>query len=213
MNTICQELCYELKINNKEDSVPVTLVFTILRKIYKYKVLFKPFRFPKKLKFNGKGTEKLKLACILDGNINWLRWFFSRVYFCQKPSIHMLTQAIQFLEIHPKKKKKWSYTKIYLKEISSHNFYNIKIGNYLKINNKEFGQIICYLWLFSAWPFKIMLLMRWDYISYAVNFFFLRLQSNIQNKAIFIKKNFLCGEMNWQKPPSLSPSVVGQESK
>lgn len=70
LNTICQELCYELKINNKEDSVPVTLVFTILRKIYKYKVLFKPFRFPKKLKFNGKGTEKLKLACILDGNIN-----------------------------------------------------------------------------------------------------------------------------------------------
>lgn len=175
---------------NKEDSVPVTLVFTILRKIYKYKVLFKPFRFPKKLKFNGKCTEKLKLACILDGNINWLRWFFSRVYFCdtnQKPSIHMLTQAIQFLEIHPKKrKKKWSYTKIYLKGISSHDFYNIKIGNYLKINNKEFGQIICYLWLFSAWPFKIMLLMKWDYISYAVIFFFL------DYKVTYTKQGYFC---------------------
>ena len=48
---MCQELCQELKINNKEDSVPVTLVFVILRKIYKYKVLFKLFIFPKKLKF------------------------------------------------------------------------------------------------------------------------------------------------------------------
>lgn len=64
---------------------------------------------------------------------------FSRVYFCdtnQKPSIHMLTQAIQFLEIHPKKEKKNEATQIYLKGISSHDFYNIKIGNYLKINNK-----------------------------------------------------------------------------
>lgn len=38
-----------------------------------------------------------------------IEMIFSRVYFCdtnQNPSIYMLTQAIQFLGTHPKKKKK-----------------------------------------------------------------------------------------------------------